>query len=211
MTGWGDLAALGLTVRPWSGSLPARGYAYSRFRAPMGKTMRLLARELEHLDAKGIVIELDIRDRDIRLDGLPRADARPVGHPCVAVSFESRHGPLRYMTGEYEDWGDNLRAVALSLEALRAVDRYGVSRRGEQYRGWRALEAGDGSQGMYSAADARDYLMRHYGREEDRERPTDAAVAAALRRGLFVTHPDRDGNVNEFYRVIRAKELLDAT
>lgn len=113
------------------------------------------------------------------------------------------------MTGEYDDWRDNLRAVALSLEALRAVDRYGVSRRGEQYRGWQALEAGDGSYGMYSAADARDYLMRHYGREEDLRSPTEDQVKSALRRGLFVTHPDRGGNVNEFHRVARAKELLD--
>ena len=37
----------------------------------------------------------------------------------------------------------NLRSIALGLKALRAVDRYGVSRRGEQYAGFRAaLTAG---------------------------------------------------------------------
>jgi len=40
-----------------------------------------------------------------------------------------------------EDWRHNVRSIALGLEALRAVDRYGISRRGEQYAGFRAALA----------------------------------------------------------------------
>jgi hypothetical protein len=37
-------------------------------------------------------------------------------------------------------WQDNLRAVALGLEALRRVERYGIAQRGEQYAGWRRAD-----------------------------------------------------------------------
>jgi hypothetical protein len=45
---------------------------------------------------------------------------------------------LVYATDACEDWRHNIRSIALGLEALRAVDRYGISRRGQQYAGFRA-------------------------------------------------------------------------
>ncbi len=73
----------------------------------------------------------------------------------VVISFVvfSLHGPLRYATDAHErqyaglgmeGWQADVGAIALALTALRAVDRYGVSRRGEQYTGWRALPATSG-------------------------------------------------------------------
>jgi len=42
----------------------------------------------------------------------------------------------------FRDWEANLRAIALSLEHLRAVDRYGVTtEEEEQYTGWLRLPA----------------------------------------------------------------------
>lgn len=50
---------------------------------------------------------------------------------------------LVYATDACQFWQHNVRSIALGLEALRAVDRFGISRRGEQYAGFRAaLTAG---------------------------------------------------------------------
>ena len=46
---------------------------------------------------------------------------------------------MSYPCDKYSNWQANLRAIALSLEALRAEDRYGVTRRAEQYKGWAKL------------------------------------------------------------------------
>lgn len=118
------------------------------FRATWDSTLELLAYETEALGAELVVIQVDAEATDIRRDGMLKARAR-VGHPGAVVSFTSDHGPLRYAADRYEQrwsgampgWQANVRAVALALEALRAVDRYGVTRRGEQYRGWSALPA----------------------------------------------------------------------
>lgn len=191
---WESIAELGLTVRPLSNLKPPEAGRFSPFNAAIGKTVKLLDRELRMLDATRIVLELDLRDRDIRVDGLPRSNAAPTS-PCVVLSFESKFGPLRYATCEYRHWDDNLRAIALAMEALRAVDRYGVSKRGEQYLGWRAIPMStDPADSLTTREQAREYIDEQYGGD--------------IRTALFESHPDRGGNPGEFRRVMKAKELL---
>jgi hypothetical protein len=36
----------------------------------------------------------------------------------------------------------NSRSIGLELEALRAIDRYGITKQGEQYVGFKALPSG---------------------------------------------------------------------
>lgn len=195
MSGWGDLAMHGVRVLPWDGAAPKQGHTWDRFGATFTTTINLLRRELDHLHARNLVVELDIRDYDIRVDGLPRANARPVGHPGVRVDFESKFGPVRMETCEFTKWEANLRAIALSLEALRKVDRYGVSKRGEQYRGWRAIPMSTDAADQIQTVEQARTLLDGYG-----------GLTAALK----ATHPDRGGDADEFRRVIRAKELIEA-
>jgi hypothetical protein len=201
VSGWYELGSLGVTVRPLTEPRPAMGNRYSPFSANLTSTVELLATELRALEATQVVIEMDLRERDIRIDGLPRADAKP-SHDGVALSFQSKFGPLRYATAEFtgrwgqQGWEANLRAIALSMQALRAVDRYGVSKRGEQYTGWRAIPMStDPAQAMTTPEQAREFLRRWDG---------------DVRRALRDTHPDTGGDEDEFRTVIKARELIGA-
>ena len=193
---YSDLARLGVAFRPidqWPGGL-SRSRRYAPFRSAMSTTVRELERELRMLNAKQIVLQIAMDDRDIRLDGFPRASAR-AAHPGVILAFESKHGPLKFAVDTFTDWTDNLRAIALGMEALRKVDRYGVTKRGEQYTGWKALPVGsDDTHGIPDAQVAREYLDETYGGD--------------LRRALMETHPDRGGDREEFGKVMRIKGLL---
>jgi hypothetical protein len=136
-----------LTFRPlptWPHK-PTAPRSYSRFKANQRDTLRLLEYELIQLYAKNVIIGAGFRDSDLKMDGTPRADRQqqPYLHPGVEISFDSKFGRLTYATDEFTDWRANLRAIALSLQALRAVDRYGVSKRGQQYAGWAQLPPGD--------------------------------------------------------------------
>ena len=122
----------------------------SRFKASWADTLEFLSAEISKVGGKEpVVLQVNVTEGDIRLDGMLRANAK-VGHPGVVVSFDSDFGPLRYATDAYEkdwshgmpSWQANIRAIALTLEALRAIDRWGVSKRGEQYTGWKALPSG---------------------------------------------------------------------
>jgi len=112
------------------------------FKAGWADTINLLDREVDYLGAKSFVIEADFREQDIRLDGMPRSNARSPEFPGIRVSFESKHGPLQYQTDTCAFWQHNVRSIALGLEALRAVDRYGITSRAEQYTGFKAIESG---------------------------------------------------------------------
>lgn len=190
---WNSLAARGLTVKPFASPKPGDGGKMSPFSASLTKTLTLLSREMEMLGAKGIVIELDVEERDIRIDGYPRANARVLSS-AIAVTFESRHGPLRYATNEYHHWEDNLRAVALAMQALRAVDRYGVSKRGEQYQGWKALPM---------STDPADAIQT-----EEQARAVIEEFGGDVRAAVMATHPDRGGDETDFRRVTKAREVL---
>lgn len=121
------------------------------------------------LGGDDILLGVGLSESDIRLDGQPRANARAMGHPGVEVSFNTKaYGRLTYATDQYTDWQDNVRAIALSLEALRAVERWGVSK-GRQYTGFALLEAGPGP------IDRGRKLVEKYG---------------GVREALRHTHPD---------------------
>lgn len=162
----------------------------STFKATFSKTLDLLDRELSYLEVTSLVIEAGFSESDIRLDGWPRSHARPA-HPGVVLSFESKFGPLRYPCDTFDDWHDNLRAVGLALEALRKVDRYGVTKRAEQYTGWRQLPSGDGDNGVFrTRQDAAQFIASFCDAdplavETDRETARTAYLVAAKR-----VHPD---------------------
>lgn len=177
-----------------------------RFSAAWPDTLNLLGSETDKLGARLVVIEVDATEDEVRRDGMLRANAR-VGFPGVRISFESRHGPLAYATDVYDGWKANVRAIALGLQALRAVDRYGITRTGEQYRGFTALPSGANTkmtreeaaaflaagQDGFTAAD----LLR------DRE-----AVRRAYRAAAKLHHSDVGGNDALFAKVNEARDVL---
>lgn len=193
----------------------------SQFRTPFERTLNTLTNEVKRLltpEAQWMVIELAVGEDEIRLDGWPRASARPT-HPGVVVSFESRFGPLRYATDVYNDWHDNLRAIALSLESLRAVDRYGVTKRGEQYTGWKALGVGDVPKmsrreaATLLAREAEFYDEPAIDRDELAKRvlkDPSTYLASVYRRAVKRHHPDVGGDRSMYERLERARQVLRA-
>ena len=130
-----------------------------------------------------------------------RADRVPL-HPGVILSFESRFGPLRYYTDAFDSWRANVRAIGLGLEALRAVDRYGISGRGEQYTGFARLTA---AKLAMTPERARVVIAEAAGLDRSALRTADPdTIAAMFRLASKRTHPDTAAGDPE-----RAKELTE--
>jgi hypothetical protein len=198
-----------------AGSWDGTGYV-GRGEMPWSDTLTLLGRELRYLGATNIVFQLDLSERDIRLDGLPRADAKPVD-PAVILSFQSKHGPLRYFCDRFRGWQDNIRAIALGLEALRKVERYGITNRGEQYAGWKQLPPGSGVvEGVVrhfaTPAEAASFMIQQEGGGasmaavmDDRTYRNEVFKRAAKR-----AHPDAGGSRSDWDSLVEARRILES-
>lgn len=187
------------------------------FRAKWTDTRALLLAELDHVVAvnrggfSGAVLELDLAAGNLRQDGEIRANARPhTGR--VRLSFTNRDGmPLQFACDRYDgnyqgllSWQANARAIALTLQALRAVDRYGAVRAGEQYTGFRALSAGgDQPRAPFASADAALRWIRDLA-----DTPDDVPPAAAYKRAARAVHPDTGSDPDQWATLDQARQLL---
>lgn len=191
-------------ISTWPGQLtPDRARRNASFRATIAKTLPQLDLELRAIAADDVVIELAVTEADIRIDGKLRARVQ-FDHPGVVLSFDSAYGPLRYATDVFRGWENNLRAITLGLADLRRIERYGITKRGEQYQGWRALEAGP----TQTRQQARDFLMTVVkgigGLPVD-----DVTDAFLVKMGKRFGHPDYpDGTHDTFLLVQQAAATL---
>jgi hypothetical protein len=189
-------------VWPTGQRTPPEQRQHSRFKAPYSRTLEQLQYELRMLDAvEPVVLEAGYQPHEIRMDGLPRKGARP-SDPAVIVSFDSRVGPLRYGCDTFWADEDNLRAIALALEALRAVDRYGVTKRGEQYQGWSALPP-TAEPGM--SREEAEVFIRHAAATGNSVGPQ-FTLREAYRRAARRLHPDVGGDPEQWARLDRARQ-----
>lgn len=178
----------------WPGEYTKRRQR-ARFGSGLGDTQDLLDRELRQLGCNGeLTIEADLSNAQIRLDGQPKAKSQIP--PPIKFTIPTRdHGTLVYATDRFDHWHDNMRAIALGLEALRKVERYGITNRGEQYAGFAALPEG--------STDARAATVI----AEVARMSLDAVLAdpkAAIRQAKIRAHPDRGGSTDLFNAVTEA-------
>lgn len=183
----------------------------SRFRAgSYQSSLNLLDRELRHLKAKNVQIIVDVDSRYIRNDGWLHSNARLNTFHGVILSFESTYGPLQYPCDTFKFWQDNLRAIALALEHLRAVDRYGVTRRGEQYTGWAQLPAPAKAKEFMNVDQAAEWLAKILSGACPARDILDvkANFDLAYRQAAKKLHPDLGGDKDTFQVLQEVRDIL---
>lgn len=212
---------LNIQIKPlkkWPGA-QNKNPTSSRFKSGYRETMELLEKELGlvRADTSSIVLEMQISQEQLTLDGSRlRAHVRP-NKPGVILSFNRRSykvvdgqsvttvQTLSYPCDAFNDWQDNVRAVALSLESLRRVERYGVFKYDDIVNRL-ALPSAEGS--VSTRESAAEFLERHSAVPAKEILFSDTARAAAYRKAASTTHPDRGGNPETFQKVAEANKTL---
>jgi hypothetical protein len=95
----------------------------AQFKVDYNTAVRGLAYELGRLGAESAYLSTD---RELRVDGTPRVDRNPVS-PAVAVYFVRNGKQLCIPCDKFQTVRDNIRAVGLTLESIRRMERYGTS------------------------------------------------------------------------------------
>lgn len=180
----------------------------SPFSGSWSDTLRTLERELAHLGVRGeYVMQIDCQESDLRLDGELRANAR-VASPPVAISVKTSKGALLFVCGKFPTWQHNVRAIALGLEALRRVERYGIVQSDEQYRGWQALPPGTPMPAAKMTIDEAERTLQQFWHGAVTEH---RAWDVLYRRGAKELHPDVGGDPDMFRKLTEARDLLVAS
>jgi hypothetical protein len=95
----------------------------SRFKAPMSKALEFLEAELGRMGGGSIVISTNL---PLKSDGKFRLDRDPVD-PGAAVYFRRVDKDVVFACDQFDTVRENVYAVAKTIEAMRAIERYGAS------------------------------------------------------------------------------------
>lgn len=195
-------------IQAWPGT-KTRSRRISPFGVKYQRLLDDLERELRHVRARGIVIQAFVRAEDIRNDGWPRSSAR-FFEPGIVLGFTMPDGSqISFPCDTFTRWESNLRAISLTMTALRSIDRYGVTKRSEQYKGWKKVSAPEAElrkDGQW----ALDHLAHLAGVESSAIRGNAVAMDLAYRAAAKRTHPDYGGNTEAFQLLQEAVRILRA-
>ena len=200
--GYSVIDARFVPLEQWPGK-KTKNRQSSRFKIQYGRLLDELEEELKKLRARDIMIQAEISREEIRNDGWPKSNARFRG-PGIILTFTTPKGDISFPCDTYLDWESNLRAISLTLTALRSIDRYGVSKHAEQYKGWAKLPPAPKEM---TVKDAMAFMDLHSGILPgcgDSARKAYRLAAAKL-------HPDNPvtGNPDQFHLLSKAKETLE--
>lgn len=111
----------------------------SMFRIEYEQLVDDLEEELRFLQTDQAIISVAVTKQQIRLDGTLRAGVEPT-QPGVVLNILRTTGNVQFACDTYTEWRSNLRAISLTLTALRSLNRYGCSMSTEQYQGFAQIE-----------------------------------------------------------------------
>lgn len=216
-----------LTYRPIAGDWPGEltvDRKPSPFEADWASTLDLLEREvahLQHVDRSKYhptaVLQLAVPEGAIRQDGQLMSGRKPPEHPGVILNVETSDGPLRFACDRFasswrgrnlDPWRHNLRAVALGMEALRKVERYGLGTGHEQYVGFQALPPATPMGAAKLTVEQAIAVLRDRAPDVEWDWDDPEGVKRAFRVAAASSHPDAGGDPAAFRLVTEARDLL---
>lgn len=137
--------------------------------------------ELARLGAKDVVISSNV---PLRIDGLPISRAREPDDPGVAVYFRLKGQPRVLACDRWDRVADNMAAIAVTIEAMRGISRWGSITADQVLGGFKALTAAEAKKPWWEVLGFGAPPSSFDAVEEKRQ-------ALALQH-----HPDRGGNAN---------------
>lgn len=96
----------------------------SRFKTGFAVARDQLMLEIRRLGGRQVVLSTNI---PLRNDGLPYASAKEPDDSGVAVYFSYKQKPMCFACDRFKYVKENIQAIAKTIEAIRAIERWGAS------------------------------------------------------------------------------------
>lgn len=195
---------------------PRREKEACRFRSTAGQTQNDLKCELAAIGVDECVIQADLDESQIRNDGMPYATAKFKSHRVIVSFNHPEQGSVSFPCDTYTGFWNNVRGIVKTMEALRAVDRYGVTKNSEQYTGWKQLPSNAiVLQDFRSVEDAAAHILDvAVGLDECSEYHHNAMITSdeffrkIYRSAASIVHPDKGGSDQAMAKLNRARDMI---
>lgn len=169
----------------------------SRFKSTMENAQRFLRLEIQRLGGTELIISTNI---PVRNDGLLYADymRRQLDDSGVAIYFRYKKKDISMCADQYRTVWENVYALGKGVEALRGMERWGVSDFLDRvFTGFAALPPSNTYRPWWAVLGV--------SKNADAE-----TVKEAYRTLSKIHHPDKGGNVSTFDEITKAyKEALE--
>jgi hypothetical protein len=100
------------------------GRRMAHFKVTFDKALRELGYEIERMGGRYPVVSTNM---ELRIDGQPRRDKGEPADRGVAVYFELKGKQKVFACDTFTTVKDNIRAIGLTIAAIRSIDRYGAT------------------------------------------------------------------------------------
>jgi len=158
----------------------------ARFQGTFGRIRDDLINEVRRLGGKNIVLSTNIR---LTREGIPYSKEREPDDSGVAVYFELYGDQQCIPCDKWNHVIDNMRAIHLTIEALRGIERWGSKHMVKaSFQGFKALPAPEG----YIPSE--DYFAGLTNSED---------LRARYRTLCLELHPDKGGDAAKFTDMVR--------
>ena len=165
------------------------GREHARFKVTLGRAIEDVQYEVKMLGGRDLIISTNL---PLRKDGVPYARGT-VWDVGVAVYFKYKKRDVSFACDRWSRIEANMRAIALTVGALRGIDRWGTGDMVDAaFTGFAALPAPEQPWQVLGVG-------AHASREE---------IERAFRSLASEHHPDRGGDPHQMARINAARDAL---
>lgn len=179
----------------WPAGKPRKQYPdRSKFgpRSIDGST-QILLKQLRLLGGANMVLSTNLR---LRLDGMPYSNQAQPRDQGVAVYFTYKNKAMCFACDRWDKIQDNIYAVAMTIDALRGIERWGSGEMVQQaFTGFVALPAPESTRAPEEVLGVR-------------RGATHDEIEAAFRKKIFSAHPDHGGSGAAMQELTEARRRL---
>lgn len=161
------------------------------WRGTLGKHRDSLEDEVRKLGGINLIVSTNM---PVRKDGGIIVGSREPADAGVAAYFSYCDRPMCFACDQFETVRENIRAIALTIYSIRAIERYGASDMMERaFRGFTALPetAGEPWRNVFGFTAT--------------EALTGDQIDEAFRKLAMTEHPDHGGTSERFQRIMNAR------
>lgn len=168
----------------------------SQFDTSFATARDAVVKEIKLLGGKNTVISTNV---PLRNDGLPYASFAKPKDAGVAVYFTFERESVVFACDKWDRIEDNLQAIRKTIEAIRGLDRWGVSEMLKRaFTGFKALPEHAASESCFTILGVS-------------ENATQVEIKEAYRKKAMETHPDKGGDADMFAKIQHAYKQATAS